>query len=60
MANVAFLAVGALTWTGATLLLDAWWHRWDRPSLAERLGHYRTPSVADETQRWPDNTNDPT
>jgi hypothetical protein len=38
-------------------LLDAWWRRWDRPDLAERLMPYQPGSVADEAQRWLDRQN---
>jgi hypothetical protein len=54
MVIAAILTVGFLTWAGATLLLDAWWRRWDRPDLAERLKPYQRGSVADEAQRWLD------
>jgi hypothetical protein len=36
------------------LLLDAWWRRWDRPDLSERLRPHGRRSVADEAQRWLD------
>jgi hypothetical protein len=49
---VALVMVGVLVWGGATLLLDAWWRRWDRPDLADRPMPY--PSVADEAQHWLD------
>jgi hypothetical protein len=49
---VALVAAWALFWTGATLLLDAWWRRWDRPDLAEPLRTCSHRSVADEAQRW--------
>jgi hypothetical protein len=48
----ALIVVGVLVWGGSTLLLDAWWRRWDRPDLAERLRPYGHRSVADEAQRW--------
>jgi hypothetical protein len=51
---VAILAVGLLTWAGATLLLDAWCRRWRGPDLADRLRPYQPVSVADEAQRWLD------
>jgi hypothetical protein len=51
----------AVAWTaaflagvGATLLLDAWWRRSDRPDLAERLLPYQPESVSDEAECWLD------
>ena len=52
VAVVALVAVGLLTWAGATLLLDAWWRCWQRPDLAEMLRPFRPDSLADEAQRW--------
>jgi hypothetical protein len=52
MAVAVLIVAGLLTWAGATLLLDAWWRRWSRPDLAERLQPYQTGSIADDAQRW--------
>jgi hypothetical protein len=48
----AFIEVGLLVWGGSTLLVDAWWRRWDRPDLAERLLPFQPGSVVDEAQHW--------
>jgi hypothetical protein len=52
----ATVAVGLLTWAGATLLIDARWRRCRRPDLADRLLPYQPVSVADEAQRWLEET----
>jgi hypothetical protein len=37
MVTDAMIVAALLFWAGSTLLLDAWWPRWERPDLAERL-----------------------
>jgi hypothetical protein len=52
MVVFVLIVAGLFTWAGATLLLDTWWKRWDRPDLAEQLGVDQPDSVADEARRW--------
>jgi hypothetical protein len=35
---ILIVAIGLLTWAGATVLLDAWWRRDRGPDLTERCG----------------------
>jgi hypothetical protein len=49
---VVLIVAGVLGWAAATLLLDAWWRRSQRPDLAERLRPFQVDSVADQAQRW--------
>jgi hypothetical protein len=48
-------AIGALIWSGVTLLIDAYMRRQRRPDLAERLVPYQAPmadKLGDEAQEW--------
>jgi hypothetical protein len=51
---ILILVVGVLIWAGARLLLNAWWDRWKRADLTDRLPPNRQISIADEAHRWLD------
>ena len=51
---ILILVVGVLIWAGARLLLNAWWGRWKRADLSDRLPPNRQISIADEAHRWLD------
>jgi len=48
---LVLVAVGALVWSGVTLIIDTLLRRLRRPSLIERLRAFR-PTVADEADVW--------
>jgi hypothetical protein len=51
MVVAALLAVSFLTRAGLTLLLGAWWRRWERLDLSDWLRPLGRRSVADEARR---------